>query len=34
MWGSFNLVVSVASGDRRDVAEIAGTLAQWRTPPE
>jgi len=31
---AFDLVVSVASGDRRDVAEIAGTLAQWRTPPE
>jgi death-on-curing protein len=31
---AFDLVVSVASGDRRDVAEIAGTLAQWQTPPE
>ena len=31
---AFDLVVSVASGDRRDVAEIAGTLARWRTPPE
>ena len=31
---AFDLVVSVASGDRRDIAEIAGTLAQWRTPPE
>ena len=31
---AFDLLVSVASGDRRDVAEIAGTLAQWRTPPE
>jgi death-on-curing protein len=28
---AFDLVVSVASGDRRDVPEIAGTLAQWRT---
>jgi death on curing protein len=31
---AFDLVVSVASGDRRDVTEIAGTLARWRTPPE
>lgn len=31
---AFDLVVSVASGDRRDVAEIAGTLARWRTAPE
>jgi death-on-curing protein len=31
---AFDLVVSVASGDRRDVAEIAGTLARWRTHPE
>jgi death on curing protein len=31
---AFDLVVSVASGDRRDVTEIAGTLAPWRTPPE
>jgi death-on-curing protein len=28
---AFGLVVSVASGDRRDVTEIAGTLARWRT---
>jgi len=31
---AFDLVVSVASGDRCDVTEIAGTLARWRTPPE
>jgi death-on-curing protein len=31
---AFHLVVSVASGDRRDVGEIAETLARWRTPPE
>ena len=31
---AFELVVSVASGDRRDVTEIAGTLARWRTPSE
>jgi death-on-curing protein len=31
---AFGLVVSVASGDRRDVTEIAGTLARWRTPLE
>jgi death-on-curing protein len=31
---AFDLVVSVASGDRRDVTEIAGTLARWRTPLE
>jgi death-on-curing protein len=31
---AFDLVVSVASGDRRDVGEIAETLARWRTPPE
>jgi death-on-curing protein len=31
---AFDLVVSVASGDRRDVTEIAATLARWRTPPE
>lgn len=31
---AFDLVVSVASGDRRDVTEIAGTLARWRTAPE
>ena len=31
---AFGLVVSVASGERRDVTEIAGTLARWRTPPE
>ena len=31
---AFDLVVSVASGARRDVAEIAGTLARWRTPSE
>ena len=31
---AFDLVVSVAGGDRRDVAEIAGTLARWRTPSE
>lgn len=31
---AFGLVVAVASGDRRDVTEIAGTLARWRTPPE
>ena len=31
---AFDLVVSVASGDRRDVTEIAGALARWRTPPE
>jgi death-on-curing protein len=29
---AFDLVVSVASGDRRDVAEIAEMLARWRTP--
>ena len=29
---AFDMVVSVASGDRRDVAEIAATLARWRTP--
>ena len=29
---AFDLVVSLASGDRRDVTEIAGTLARWRTP--
>ena len=31
---AFDLVVSVASGDRRDVTEIAGTLVRWRTAPE
>jgi death on curing protein len=31
---AFDLVVSVASGDRRDVGEIAETLARWRTSPE
>ena len=31
---AFELVVSVASGDRRDVAEIAETLARWRTRTE
>ena len=31
---AFGLVVSVASGDRRDVTEIAETLGRWRTPPE
>jgi death-on-curing protein len=31
---AFDLVVSLASGDRRDVTEIAATLARWRTPPE
>ena len=31
---AFDLVVSVAGGDRRDVAEIAGTLSRWRTPSE
>jgi death on curing protein len=31
---AFDLVVSVASGDRRDVGEIAETLARWRTTPE
>jgi death-on-curing protein len=31
---AFHLVVSVASGERRDVGEIAATLARWRTPPE
>ena len=31
---AFGLVVSVASGDPRNVTEIAGTLARWRTPPE
>jgi death-on-curing protein len=31
---AFDLVVSVARGDRRDVAEIEPTLARWRTPPE
>ena len=31
---AFDLVVSVASGDRRDVTQIAGTLARWRTAPE
>jgi hypothetical protein len=29
---AFDLVVSVASGERRDVVEIAATLARWRTP--
>ena len=31
---AFGLVVSVASGDRRDVAKIAETLARWRTRTE
>jgi death on curing protein len=31
---AFDLVVSVASGDHRDVGEIAETLARWRTSPE
>ncbi len=31
---AFDLVVSVASGDRRDVAGIAETLARWRTRSE
>lgn len=31
---AFNLVVSVASGERRDVSEIADILAVWRTPVE
>jgi death on curing protein len=31
---AFHLVVSVASGDRRDVGEIAEALARWRTSPE
>ncbi|MEO5941511.1 MAG: type II toxin-antitoxin system death-on-curing family toxin [Candidatus Limnocylindrales bacterium] len=31
---AFNLMVTVASGDRRDVAEIAQTLARWRMPAE
>jgi len=30
---AFDLVVSVASGERRDVSEIAETLALWRTAP-
>ena len=30
---AFDLVVSVASGDRRDVPEIAEMLARWRTQP-
>jgi death-on-curing protein len=29
---AFDLVVSVASGDRRDVADIATTLESWRRP--
>ncbi|MDQ3126936.1 MAG: type II toxin-antitoxin system death-on-curing family toxin [Chloroflexota bacterium] len=31
---AFDLVVSVASGERRDVAEIAEIVARWRTPIE
>ena len=31
---AFDLVVSVASGDRRDVVGIAEILAVWRTPTE
>ena len=29
---AFDLVVTVANGERRDVAEIAIRLAEWRTP--
>lgn len=31
---AFDLVVSVASGERRDVAEIATILAGWRMPDD
>lgn len=31
---AFDLVVSVASGERRDVVEIAASVARWRTPIE
>ncbi|MBF6604370.1 MAG: type II toxin-antitoxin system death-on-curing family toxin [Chloroflexi bacterium] len=32
--GAFELVVSVASGERRDVPQIAEILARWRTAVE
>jgi death-on-curing protein len=31
---AFDMVVSVAGGDRRDVGEIAATFARWRTSTE
>ena len=31
---AFDLVASVASGDRYEVTEIATTLTRWRTPSE
>jgi death-on-curing protein len=31
---AYDLVVAVASGDNRDVPEIAATLARWRTPAD